>query len=83
MPVWSAALSRLYDSRIYGRVLGASSAVVYSLAALSAPTIGLLYDLTQSYQITFVILATIATLLILAIGKIKPQQHFMVEQSSN
>ncbi len=79
VPVWSAALSRLYDSRIYGRVLGASSAVVYSLAALSAPTIGLLYDLTESYQITFVILASIATLLILSISKIKPQSHLMPE----
>ncbi len=79
VPVWSAALSRLYDSRIYGRVLGASSAVVYSLAALSAPTIGLLYDLTESYQITFVILASTATLLILSISKIKPQPHLMPE----
>ncbi|MFO7552492.1 MAG: MFS transporter [Haliea sp.] len=83
VPVWSAALSRLYDSRIYGRVLGASSAVVYSLAALSAPTIGFLYDLTQSYQITFVILASVAILLIVSIARITPQQHLMVEQARN
>ncbi len=81
VPVWSAALSRLYDSRIYGRVLGASSAVVYSLAALSAPTIGLLYDLTQSYQITFVILASVAVLLMFSIAKITPQQHLMAEEA--
>lgn len=80
VPVWSAALSRLYDSRIYGRVLGASSAVVYSLAALSAPTIGFLYDLTQSYQITFVILASVAAFLMLTIARITPQQHQMAEE---
>lgn len=83
VPIWSAALSRLYDSRIYGRVLGASSAVVYSLAALSAPTIGLLYDATQSYQITFVILASVAVLLMLAIAKISPQHHQMAEENKN
>jgi MFS family permease len=83
VPVWSAALSRLYDSRIYGRVLGASSAVVYSLAALSAPTIGLLYDFTQSYQITFVILASVAILLMLSIARIKPQHHQMAEETKN
>ena len=83
VPVWSAALSRLYDSRIYGRVLGASSAVVYSLAALSAPTIGLLYDVTQSYQITFVILASVAVLLMLAIARITPQHHQMAEETKN
>lgn len=83
VPVWSAALSRLYDSRIYGRVLGASSAVVYSLAALSAPTIGLLYDFTQSYQITFVILASVAILLMLSIARIRPQHHQMAEGSKN
>ncbi|MBK39780.1 MAG: hypothetical protein CME44_01095 [Haliea sp.] len=79
VPVWSAALSRLYDTRIYGRVLGASSAVVYSLAALAAPTIGLLYDVTLSYQITFIILAIVAVLLMVSIAKITPQDHQMAE----
>jgi MFS family permease len=67
VPVWSAVLSRLYDSRIYGRVLGASSAAVYSIAAFSAPTVGFLYDLTGSYQLTFLLLAGTMILLSLSI----------------
>ena len=66
VPIWSASLSRLYDSAIYGRVLGASSAIVYSLAALAAPTIGFLYDITGGYQITFLILLGVTVLLTLA-----------------
>jgi MFS family permease len=66
VPIWSASLSRLYDSAIYGRVLGASSAIVYSLAALAAPTIGFLYDITGGYQVTFLILLGVTALLTLA-----------------
>jgi len=82
VPIWSNVISRLYDSRIYGKVLGASSFVVYSLAALSAPTIGLIYDLTESYQLTFLILAALTVLLLMAISRITPQRHQMADEIS-
>lgn len=81
VPVWSAVISRLYDSRIYGRVFGASTALVYSMAAFSAPAIGLLYDLTASYQITFLILLVASLLVVLCAFGVKPQAREIIDEA--
>ncbi len=80
VPVWSAVISRLYDSRIYGRVFGASTALVYSMAAFSAPAIGLLYDLTTSYQITFLILLIASLAVVLCAFGVKPQAREGIDE---
>lgn len=74
VPVWSSVISRLYDPRIYGRVFGASTAIVYSMAAFAAPIIGLLYDFSGSYQLTFVVLLIATLLLLVSISRVRPQE---------
>lgn len=75
VPVWSAAIARLCDSRMYGRAFGASTAIVYSAAAFSAPAIGFVYDRTASYQTTFsILLATGLLVALLGAGIRHPTQ---------
>jgi MFS family permease len=83
VPVWSAVISRLYEGRIYGRVFGASTAIVYSLAAFSAPAIGLLYDITASYQATFLVLFVASIVLVSTIFWIRGQAQPVTAESLN
>lgn len=57
MPLWSSLVGKLFDNRIYGRMFGQVSRVAITAAALSPLLSGLLFDMTGSYRIMFLIFA--------------------------
>ncbi len=61
-PVFASMIGHLYDTRIYGQVLGAAT-LLNSITAASAPLLaGWLYDITGNYRLLFLILMSLLLL---------------------
>jgi predicted MFS family arabinose efflux permease len=70
-PLQSMLVPRIFGQRVIGRVSGLLSLVMLALALNSPPAFGLIYDRMGSYDMMFVILATLAGATILFVPYIR------------
>ncbi len=66
-PLWASLVGHLYDSRIYGQVMGAVTLIASILTAAAPMIAGWIHDVTSSYRLLFlgllVILAGLSLLI--------------------
>ena len=55
-PLWASLVGKLYTTRIYGQVMGATTLVIALLTAIGPPLGGWIHDTTSSYRLLFLIL---------------------------
>lgn len=65
MPLWSSLVGKLFDNRIYARMFGQVSRVTIMTASMSPLLSGLLFDVTGSYRLMFLIFAAAALIAVL------------------
>jgi MFS family permease len=57
LPFWGAMVGRLFDIKMYGRVMGAMSLLVMVVAAGAPLLAGWIYDMTGGYELLFLSMA--------------------------
>ena len=70
-PLWASLVGKLYDTRIYGQVMGASTLVIALFTAAGPPFGGWVHDTTESYRLLFLTLLGILGVMTLLITFIK------------
>ena len=73
-PLWASLVGKLYDTRIYGQVMGATTRVIALFTAAGPPFGGWVHDTTQSYRLLFLTLLVILAVMTLLITFIKVPQ---------
>ncbi len=53
-PIWATLVARVYDNKIYGQLMGATTLVVFLIMAPAPLFAGWVFDLTGSYRILFI-----------------------------
>ena len=62
LPVWGSMMARLYGVVSYGRAMGVMMPLVSILAMMGFPLIGILYGISESYQLPFAVFTGITVL---------------------
>ncbi len=62
MPFWGALIGKLFDIRMYGRVMGAMTLFTVAAASLAPILSGWLFDVTGSYRTLFLVLMALNAL---------------------
>lgn len=65
VPLWASLVGRIYDTRIYGQVMGATTLVVFGMTALAPLFAGWVHDITSSYRLLFMVMLAVMALSIL------------------
>lgn len=73
-PLWASLVGKLYDTRVYGQVMGATTLVIALFTAAGPPFGGWVHDTTQSYRLLFLTLLVILGVMTLLITFIKVPQ---------
>jgi MFS family permease len=77
IPLWASLVGRLYDTRIYGQVMGATTLGVFAMTALAPLVAGWIHDVTNSYRLLFIIMCTlmVATAAVVLLIRIPAVPH--------
>lgn len=70
-PLWASLVGKLYDTRIYGQVMGATTLIIALFTAVGPPFGGWVHDTTDSYRLLFLTLLAILGLMTALITLIK------------
>ncbi len=74
-PLWASLVGKLYDTRIYGQVMGATTLVIALFTAIGPPFGGWVHDTTDSYRLLFLTLLGILSVMtaLITLIRLPPQ----------
>lgn len=70
-PLWACLVGRIYDSTIYGQIMGSTTLVVFLIIAPAPLLAGWIHDVTGSYRMLFVLMLTLVVICALMISRLK------------
>lgn len=70
-PLWACLVGRIYDSTIYGQIMGSTTLVVFLIIAPAPLMAGWIHDVTGSYRMLFVVMLTLMVACALTISKLQ------------
>lgn len=70
-PLWASLVGKLYDTRVYGQVMGATTLVIALFTAIGPPLGGWIHDSTESYRLLFLLLLGLLSIMTVLTGLIR------------